>query len=261
MSSNTAKKIYMFMVYGFLYTPIIILIVYSFNSSMYTATGWEGFSLQWYKKLFNNNQLMQAAVNSLVLAAVSATLATMIGTLGAVSFFRFNFFGKNFLYTMLYIVMMSPDVVMGISLLVLFLVVKLPLGFTTLLITHITFSLPFVVITLFTRLAGFDKHLVEASKDLGADELRTFIHIILPMLMPAVFAGWLMSFTISLDDVIGSSFVAGDFQILPLEIYSMVRLGVKPEVNALSTLMFSLSLLFVVGAQLLLREKKSKNRP
>ena len=249
------------MVYGFLYTPIIILVIYSFNSSRYNPMVWEGFSFHWYGELFNNRQLIQAAFNSFLVAATSATLATVIGTLGAVSFFRFNFAGKGFFYALIYIVMMSPDIVMGISMLTLFLVIKMPQGFWTLLITHITFSLPFVVVTLSTRLSGFDKHLVEAAKDLGADEFRTFIHVILPMLMPAVAAGWLLSFTISMDDAIGSFFVAGSsFQILPLQIYSMVRLGVKPEVNALSTLMFVLSLVIVISAQFLLREKKQKRR-
>ncbi len=258
-SSTLAKRLYMLLVYGFLYAPILILIIYSFNSAMYSASMWEGFTLNWYKKLFSNSQLLTAMANSLLVAATSATMATIIGTLGAVSFFRFRFVGKNFLYALIYIVMMSPDIVMGISLLVLFIAIKLPLGFWTLMLTHITFSLPFVVVTLFTRLSGFDKHIVEAAKDLGADEFRTFLHVILPMLAPAVAAGWLLSFTISMDDAIGSFFVTGpSFEILPLRIYSMVRLGVKPEVNALSTLMFLLSLVLVLASQLLLREKKTK---
>ncbi|GAB7141291.1 hypothetical protein RsTz2092_12580 [Deferribacterales bacterium RsTz2092] len=174
-------------------------------------------------------------------------------------FLRFKFAGKNFLNVLLYIVMMSPDVVMGISLLVLFLALNLPQGFWTLLVTHITFSIPFAFVTLYTRLVGFDKYIVEAARDLGADEWQTFLHIILPMLLPAVGAGWLLSFTISLDDAIGSFFVAGpSFQMLPLTIYSMVRLGVKPDLNALSALMFVASLLLVFAAQMLLKEKKGK---
>ncbi|MDR0453405.1 MAG: spermidine/putrescine ABC transporter permease PotC [Deferribacteraceae bacterium] len=256
-SYSVAKRLYMLMVYGFLYIPIIILIIYSFNSSMYSASVWEGFTLNWYKKLFTNSPLLASVGNSLLLAASSATIATVIGTLGAVGFFRFRFTGKNFLYVLIYIVMMSPDIVMGISLLVLFIALNIPLGFWTLTITHITFSLPFVVITLFTRLSGFDKHIVEAAKDLGADEFRTFLHIIFPMLTPAVAAGWLLSFTISMDDAIGSFFVTGpDFEILPLRIYSMVRLGVKPEINALSTLIFLLSLTLVIISRLLMKEKK-----
>ena len=258
-SSLFFKRLYLLFVYSFLYLPIFILILYSFNSSTYSASVWEGFTLSWYKKLISNSQLLTAMANSLILAAASATMATVIGTLGAVSFFRFRFAFKNFLYALIYIVMMSPDVVMGISLLVLFIAIKFPLGFWTLLITHITFSLPFVIVTLFTRLAGFDRHIVEAAKDLGADEFRTFLHIIFPMLIPAVAAGWLLSFTISLDDVIGSFFVTGpDFEILPLRIYSMVRLGVKPEINALSTLIFILSLALVLISQLLMKDKRKE---
>ncbi|MDR2884612.1 MAG: spermidine/putrescine ABC transporter permease PotC [Deferribacteraceae bacterium] len=258
-TSRLFKILYMVAIYGFLYAPIAVLIIFSFNSTPYSINKWEGFSLEWYEKLFNNRQLIQAMFNSILVATISATAATVIGTLGSVAFFRFKFVGKNFYYGLIYIVMMSPDIVMGISMLVLFVTIKMPLGFWTLLITHITFSLPFVVITLFTRLSGFDKHIVEASKDLGADEFRTFRYVILPMLIPAVAAGWLLSFTISMDDAIGSFFVAGSsFEILPLKIYSMVRLGVKPEINALSTIIFVLSLVLVIVSQLLLREKKGE---
>ncbi len=255
--SSIIKWSYFGLIFAFLYAPILILIILSFNSSRYSAGMWEGFTLDWYVKLFNNSQLIESAINSLMLAASSATIATVIGTLGAVGIFRFSFVGKNFMQGLLYVVMLSPDIVMGISMLVLFIALKVPLGFVTVLVTHITFSLPFVVITLFTRLAGFDKHIVEAAKDLGADEFSTFRHIIFPMLLPAVAAGWLLSFTVSMDDAICSFFVTdSSFQTLPLRVYSMVRLGVKPEVNALSTIMFVLSIVIIIVAQFLLRDKK-----
>jgi spermidine/putrescine transport system permease protein len=207
--------------------------------------------------LFSNHQLLDAALNSLILATSSATLATVLGTLAAISLYRFNFIGKGYSFAMLYIVMMSPDIIMGISLLVLFITIKIPLGFLTLLITHITFSLPFAVITIIARLAGFDKHIVEASKDLGADEASTFRYVIFPLLLPAVAAAWLLSFTLSMDDVIGSFFVTDStYQILPLRIYSMVRLGVKPEINALSALLFIISLVLVALSQILLKKRK-----
>jgi spermidine/putrescine transport system permease protein len=234
----------------FLYIPILILIIFSFNNAEYSTSAWEGLTVKWYIKLIHNKQLIDAAVNSLILASVSATAATFIGAVGAVGLYRFNFFGKGVIYATLYIVMMSPDIVMGISLLVLFLTIKIPLGFITLFITHVTFSLPFVVVTVLARLSGFDKFIVEAAKDLGADEWKTFRHIIMPLLMPSIAAGWLLSFTISMDDAIGSFFVtSSSFQILPLRIYSLVRLGVKPEINALSAVMFVLSLLLVLLAQ------------
>lgn len=254
------KNLYMIMVFAFLYAPIVILIVFSFNSARYSSSMWEGFTLDWYKSLFNNRQMLQAMLNSFLVAATSATLATVIGTLGSVSFFRFKYVGKSFNYLLLYIVMMSPDIIMGISMLVLFMVLKMPLGFFTLLITHVTFSLPFVVVTLFSRLSGFDKHIVEAAKDLGADEFQTFRYVLFPLLVPAIASGWLLSFTISMDDAIGSFFVtSSSFETMPMRIYSMVKLGVKPEVNALSTIIFILSLLIVIVSQLLLKEKKGKS--
>jgi spermidine/putrescine transport system permease protein len=256
---KAVKFSYFGLVFLFLYLPILLLIVFSFNSAQYSASLWEGFSFRWYISLFSNHQLLDAALNSLILATSSATLATVLGTLAAISLYRFNFIGKGYSFAMLYIVMMSPDIIMGISLLVLFIALKIPLGFITLLITHITFSLPFAVITVLARMAGFDKHIVEASKDLGADEAATFRYVIFPLLLPAVAAAWLLSFTLSMDDVIGSFFVTDStYQILPLRIYSMVRLGVKPEINALSTILFAISLILVVISQILLREKKAK---
>lgn len=256
MLGKIFKKAYLGAVYFFLYAPLFLLIILSFNASEF-GTRWVGFTFKWYIKLFNNSTLMDAAVNSFIVAAASATTATIIGTLAAVSIFRFKFFGKNFLMLLLYIVMMSPEIVMGISLLILFMLIGMPLGFTTLLIAHTTISLPFVMIVLFTRLSGFDKSVIEAAKDLGADELRTFWHVILPSIAPAVIAGWLLSFTISMDDSIVSFFTTGPgFEVLPLKIYSMVRLGIKPEVNALSAIIFAFCIILVVIAQFLLKERK-----
>ena len=250
------KRAYLAAVYFFLYAPLFLLIALSFNASEF-GTRWAGFTFKWYIKLFNNGTLMDAAVNSFIVACASATTATVIGTLAAVSIFRFRFFGKNFLMTLLYIVMMSPEIVMGISLLILFMMIGMPLGFTTLLIAHTTISLPFVMIVLFTRLSGFDKSIIEAAKDLGADELRTFWYVILPSIAPAVLAGWLLSFTISMDDSIVSFFTTGPgFEVLPLKIYSMVRLGIKPEVNALSAIIFIFCIILVLVAQFLLKERK-----
>ena len=160
---------------------------------------------------------------------------------------------------MLFVVMMSPDIVMAISLLALFLVLGAQLGFFTLLIAHITFCLPFVVVTVYSRLNGFDVKMLEAAKDLGASEWVILKQIILPLAKPAVAAGWLLSFTLSLDDVIISSFVTGPtYEILPLKIYSMVKVGISPEVNALATVMLIVSLILVVASQLLAREKVNK---
>jgi spermidine/putrescine transport system permease protein len=248
---------YLGLIYSFLYFPILILIIYSFNNSKFSLA-WKGFTLDWYRQLLDNQELLEVALNSLMIAVMSATVATLLGTLTAVALYRYHFFGKKVLYGLIYILIMSPEIVMGISLLILFIALSMPLGFWTLLLSHITFCIPFVAITVFGRLSGFNKHIIEAAKDLGAGEFATFRLVVLPMLMPAVIAGWLLSFTLSMDDVIISFFVTGpNFQLLPLKIYSMVKLGVKPEINALSTIMFIVTLILVIIAQSLLREKKS----
>lgn len=250
------KQGYMTLIYLFLYIPIGVLILFSFNESRYTHE-WAGWSLKWYESLAGNSMLIDAAVNSLLVAVVAATLATMIGTLTAVGLYRYRFRGKQALTSLLFVVMMSPDIVMAISLLALFLTLGISLGFWSLLIAHITFCLPFVVITVYSRLRGFNPYLIDAAKDLGASEFQAFRRVIVPLAAPAILAGWLLSFTLSLDDVIVSFFVTGPgFEILPLKIYSMVRLGVKPEVNALATVLFVISLVLVITSQLLLKEKR-----
>ena len=249
------KFSFMTVVYAFLYTPIIILIVNSFNASKF-GMKWGGFTTKWYHQLVNNDSLMQAAWHSLNIAVFSATAATIIGSLTAVALFRYQFRGKHFVNGMLFVVMMSPDIVMAISLLALFILVGAELGFLTLLLSHITFCLPFVVVTVYSRLKGFDVKMLEAARDLGASEWVILKQIILPLAKPAVAAGWLLSFTLSLDDVIVSSFVTGpSYEILPLKIYSMVKVGISPEVNALATIMLIVSLILVVSSQLLAREK------
>lgn len=246
------RVIYMLLIYSFLYIPIFVLIAYSFNSATF-STQWQGFSLKWYEKLFENESLLEAAINSVVIALLSSSLATIIGLLASVGIYRYKFWGKKSLYGLIYSLIMLPEIVMGISLLMLFIAIGIPLGFWGLLVAHITFCVPFVVVTILGRLSGFDKNIIEAAKDLGANEFKIFIKILLPILLPAIIAGFLLSFTLSLDDVIISFFVTSpDYEILPLKIYSMVRLGVKPEVNALCTIMFILTLLITVFAQFLL---------
>ncbi|OQU45103.1 spermidine/putrescine ABC transporter permease PotC [Vibrio parahaemolyticus] len=252
---RTVRFSFMALVYAFLYLPIIVLIVNSFNANKF-GMKWGGFTTKWYETLVNNDSLMQAAWHSLNVAVFSATAATIIGSLTAVALFRYSFKGKGAVNGMLFVVMMSPDIVMAISLLALFLVLGAQLGFFTLLIAHITFCLPFVVVTVYSRLNGFDVKMLEAAKDLGASECVILKQIILPLAKPAVAAGWLLSFTLSLDDVIISSFVTGPtYEILPLKIYSMVKVGISPEVNALATVMLIVSLVLVVISQLLAREK------
>jgi len=203
------------------------------------------------------DSLLEAAWHSISVAFVSAFIACVLGTLGALALFRYDFSGKKLMQSLVYVLIMSPEIVMGISFLMLFIFISLPLGFTTLLIAHVTFCLPFVIVTVMARLNGFDKNIIEAAKDLGASEFITFTNIILPNIIPAIIAGFLLSLTLSFDDVIISFFVTGpDYEILPLKIYSMVKLGVKPEINALCTIMFIFTLLMVLFTQFLIKEKK-----
>ena len=252
--SRLLRNIFMFVVYAYLYIPIIILVTNSFNEDRY-GLSWKGFSWNWYERLFNNDTLIQAAFHSVTTAFFAATLATIVGGLTAIALYRYRFRGKQAVSGMLFIVMMSPDIVMAVSLLALFMVVGISLGFWSLLLAHVTFCLPYVTVTIFSRLNGFDARMLEAAKDLGASEVTILRKIILPLALPAVVSGWLLSFTISLDDVVVSSFVSGvSYEILPLRIFSLVKTGVTPEVNALATIMIVLSLGLVILSQLVTRK-------
>ena len=252
--SRLLRNIFMFVVYAYLYIPIIILVTNSFNEDRY-GLSWKGFSWNWYERLFNNDTLIQAAFHSVTIAFFAATLATIVGGLTAIALYRYRFRGKQAVSGMLFIVMMSPDIVMAVSLLALFMVVGISLGFWSLLLAHVTFCLPYVTVTIFSRLNGFDARMREAAKDLGASEVTILRKIILPLALPAVVSGWLLSFTISLDDVVVSSFVSGvSYEILPLRIFSLVKTGVTPEVNALATIMIVLSLGLVILSQLVTRK-------
>lgn len=258
---------YATLVYAFLYFPIVILIVFSFNDSTYSLA-WNGFTWRWYEKLADNDVLIEVALNSVTIGVLAASLATVLGTLGAVALYHYDFLGKRLVNGLVFVLIMSPEIVMGLSLLTLFVTVQkvaafisesldASLGFTSVLLSHVTFCTPFVIVTVLSRINGFDRHLIEAAKDLGASEFYTFRKVILPLLMPAVVAGWLLSFTLSMDDVIITQFVSGpDYELLPLRIYSMVKRGITPEVNALSAIMFVATLVIVAIAQALLKENK-----
>lgn len=252
---RTVRRIYAFLIYVFLYLPLVVMIVYSFNASKFSMA-WKGATLDWYVKLLGNTGLMQAAWHSLLIAALAATCSSLLGTLIAMALHRWRFPSRKVIHSSLFVMMMSPDIVIGISLLVLFMALSLPLGFWTLLMAHVTLCVPFVVITVHARMLGFDPHVVEAARDLGAGDYEVFRYIVLPMTFPAVLAGWFMSFTLSIDDVIISFFTTGPtFEVLPLRIYSMVRLGLKPEVNALCALMIGITAVAVFFSQRLLKEK------
>lgn len=256
--NRISKFSYLLAIYLFLYTPILVLIAYSFNDSSFSLV-WHGFTWRWYESLLQNTDLQIVAVHSLLVGFLAATGATSIGTLAAVSLYRYQFFGKKLIHALIFILIISPDIVTGISLLILFSTLKMSLGFWTLLLSHITFCIPFVTVTVYSRLTGQDKNLFEAAKDLGATEGIIFRRILIPLLWPAICAGWLLSFTLSLDDVIISFFVTGpEFDILPLKIFSMVRVGIKPEINALCSVMFGLTLAIVLIYQLTFGKKNDK---
>lgn len=249
------RHIYFIVIFSFLYLPIGVLVVNAFNSNRY-GLHWDGFTVKWFAAMVDNAGLMEATQHSLAIAVCAATFATVIGSLAAIAFNRYRFPGRRLLQGTLMTLMMAPDIILAISLLVLFVVLGISLGFWSLLFAHITFCLPFTMVTVSARLQSFDPFLLDAARDLGASESSLLMRIVLPLLRPALLSSWLLAFTLSLDDVIVSSFVTGpSYDVLPLKIFSMVKVGVKPEVNALATLLVALSLILVVLSQLLLKEK------
>lgn len=251
-----SKYFYSIFIYLFLYIPILVVIVFSLNNTSHSLV-WKGFTFHWYYELFHDSNLLIVAWHSIVIGLFAASVATIIGTLTAVSIYRYRFPGRKILHSLIFVLIVLPEIVMGISLLILYSTLKISLGFWTLLLAHITLCVPFVAVTIYSRIVTLDKDIFAAAKDLGASDFTIFRKIVIPLLFPAIAAGWLLSFTLSLDDVMISYFVTGPtFEILPLKIYAMVRLGVKPEVNALCTILLAVTLLIVVSAQLALRKSE-----
>lgn len=237
--------------FAFLYLPILLLVIYSFNDSR-LVTVWGGFSTRWYGELFRNEQLMDAAWVTLRIAFVSATIATVLGTLAAISLTRHGRFRGRALFTgMIYAPMVMPEVITGLSLLLLFVAVDLGRGFWTISIAHTTFSMCFVTVVVQSRLIGFDRSLEEAALDLGAPPWKVFATVTFPLIAPAIIAGFLLAFTLSMDDLVIASFTSGPgATTLPMRIYSSVRLGVTPEINAASTILIGLVTVAVLTAAL-----------
>ncbi|KTC76103.1 spermidine/putrescine ABC transporter permease PotC [Legionella birminghamensis] len=250
---NIAKRFFLFFVYTLLYFPILILVLYSVNNAKFSLQ-WHGFSLKWYIELFHDRGLWSAFSNSLILGISSALIATVIGLLTSVHLFLFKTRHRQVLAVMLLLLIIIPDLVLGVSLLLFFNITGLPLGFFSLLIAHITFCLPFVILTINARINTLNPNIYFSALDLGASRSTALRKILLPLLWPAVLSAFLLCFTLSLDDVIISYFVAGpDFNILPLTIYSLVRAGVTPELNALCSITFGLSMILVIISHLLSR--------
>jgi putrescine transport system permease protein len=242
--------------FAFLYLPIVLLVVYSFNGSR-LVTVWGGFSTRWYAELWQNQQLLDAAWVTLRVAFVSATVATTLGTLAAVALTRMGRFPGRILFSgMIYAPLVMPEVITGLSLLLLFVAIDLDRGFWTVTLAHISFTMCFVAVVVQSRLVTFDRSLEEAAMDLGAPPLRTFLSVTLPIVFPAVAAGWMLAFTLSLDDLVLASFTTGPgATTLPMRIYSQVRLGVTPEINAVSTIFIVIVTLIVTAATLAMKRQ------
>jgi putrescine transport system permease protein len=236
---------------AFLYLPIVILVIYSFNASR-LVTVWGGWSLRWYTEFFNDEAMLDAAWMSLRVAATSATLATLLGTLAAVALSRgADFKGRTLFSGMLYAPLVMPEVITGLSLLLLFVAISAERGFWTVTIAHTTLTMCFVAVVVQARLGVLDPTLEEAAMDLGCNPLRAFLAVTLPLILPSIVAGWMLAFTLSLDDLVIASFTTGPGSAtLPIRIYSEVRLGVKPEINAICTLVIALIAVVIVAASL-----------
>jgi spermidine/putrescine transport system permease protein len=252
-------------VLAFLYLPIALLIVYSFNASRLNIS-WQGFTLQWYRELWHNAPLIDALNNSLIIAAITTVLSVILGTAAAWLLYRYRFPFERTLRAMLYVPIIIPEVIMGISLLILFAIVServnpwldhaglgspLGLGFATVILAHVTFCFPFVMIAVGARLQGLDPSLEEAAMDLGATPLQAFVRVILPYLIPSIVAGALMAFTLSIDEFVVTYFTYSAASItLPIKIYGMIKPGLNPSVNALSSLLVAATVVLAIGVEM-----------
>jgi spermidine/putrescine transport system permease protein len=231
--------------YAFLYVPLVIVIVYSFNDSKLNAE-WVGFTFDWYYKLFHNDEMLTAAGNSLMIALVASVASTLLGTMAGVAMYRYKL---KLLPILVLTPIAIPEILMGVSLLIFFVLLNFTLGLLSVALAHIAFCIGFVAIVVRSRLAGMDESLTEAARDCGATPWNAFRYVTLPLIMPGVIAGALMAFTLSIDDFVITFFTAGAGTVtLPLQIYSMIKIAVTPEVNAVSTLLMLLTLFLIVVA-------------
>jgi spermidine/putrescine transport system permease protein len=231
--------------YAFLYIPLVIVVVYSFNDSRLNAE-WVGFTFGWYDKLFHNEEMLTAAGNSLLIALVASLVSTLLGTMAGVAMYRYK---TRILPVLVLAPIAIPEILMGVSLLIFFVLLNFTLGLVSVALAHIAFCVGFVAIVVRARLAGMDESLTEAARDCGANPWQAFRHVTLPLIMPGVVAGALMAFTLSIDDFVITFFTAGAGTVtLPLQIYSMIKIAVTPEVNAVSTLLMLLTLILIIIA-------------
>ncbi len=245
-------------VFTFIYIPVAMMVLFSFNDQR-TNYYWNGFTFEWYEYLFTKSTLWENLVVSLIVALASVLLSLVVGVLGAIGLSRFEFKLKKAINSSLYIPIVIQEVVLGISLLLLFDVCHFPLGIWSMILAHTTFCVPFVVIIMRGRIAGMDMSVEEASMDLGANRIQTFFKITLPMMVPGIMSAAFMSFTLSIDDVIITNFVSGPYATtLPIKILSMVKVGLKPEVNALTTIMVVVLVLGIIANSLIQAAMKKR---
>lgn len=240
-------NVYAVLIYTILYIPVAVMMIFSFNDQRYNYY-WNGFTTQWYGKLFENSALIGSLWYSLIIAVLATVISVVIGTIGAIGLKRFEFRGRKFINNMLYIPIIVPEIVLAVALLIIFLNIGTALGMGTILIGHCTFCIPYAIVTIKGRISGDDNSLEEASMDLGANRVQTFLRVTLPSIMPGVMSAAFLSFTLSIDDVVMSNMLAGAKQsTLPVLILSMNKTGVTPDVNALTTIM----ILIIVVAMIL----------
>lgn len=252
---NSILKIYVLAVYFFLYLPIVVLISLSFNASKWT-TIWEGFTLDWYIKLLNNKFLLNSMKNSLLIAFVSTLISTTFGTIGAIGLRKSGFKLKENFKLLIYLPIIIPEIVLAGALLSFFGFLKITLGFTTVIISHVVFSISYVILIVLARLQNIEKEIEESALDLGANEFEVFKRVTLPFILPAIISSALIVFTLSIDDYVITSFVSGvNSTTLPLQIYSMLRTNITPEINAISTLMLITTTIAVILSQKLMQAK------
>ena len=265
MNNSTAKKnpllrVHSWLMLAFIYVPIILIIIFSFNDSR-MSTNWEGFTFDWYVSLFNNANVMEALKNTLIIAFVSTIVSTMLGTMAALAFRKMQSKARIGFNGLLYMPIIIPEIIMGLSLLILFSQLNFSLGKLTVMAAHITFSTAYVYVLVSSRLSNMGKQLEEAASDLGATGWQTFRYVTLPSIWPGIAAGALIAFTLSIDDFIISFFVAGpNSTTLPIYIYSSVKRGISPEINALCTIMIAVSVLLILLAQWLLNRGQGNKR-
>ena len=251
-------KIVLGLVFLFLYLPIIVLIVFSFNNTKLNIV-FEGFTLNWYKELLSNSTLLNALKNTLIVAITSTLISTIIGTISAFGLYKFNFRGKKLINGILYIPIVMPEIVLGISLLSIYTLMNFSLGIVTIIIAHITFSIPYVIVSVRSSLQGMNPQLEEVSSDLGANSIQTFFRVTLPSIAPGIFSGALLAFTLSMDDVVISYFTSGpEGNTLPLYIYSMIKSGITPDVNAMFSIIIFITLLILTIYSVIIFKKKVK---